>query len=244
MSRNYQCIIAYQGTPYFGFKKTKMGPSVEEMLEQCLVQILQHPIRVQGASLTDRGVHADGQVIHFFSDKVKDANKLLASLRALLPATIVPLEIALVDNSFHPSLDAKYKTYHYSLCNSPFQMPQFREFSWHWPYPLDLEKMEKAAQILLGKHDFSAFSNARYEDANRHLMQIRLKPLEENRLEIQVEGDRFLYKMVRNLVGTLVYVGMGKIPLESIQEILEKRDRRLSGVTAPAHGLTLKRVYY
>lgn len=245
MKKNIKCIIAYKGTHYFGWQKTKMGPSIEEALEKTLSQILQHPIQLQAASRTDRGVHAEGQVVNFWIDKPGyNLEKLHRSLRGLLPPDISPLSLEWVKEDFHPTLDTRGKEYQYSICHCPIQLPFHREFSWHYPLSLAIPLMEKGGKILEGTHDYSAFTNLRYQNAVRTIHQIDLVPLSNERLCIQIKGESFLYKMVRNIVGTLVYVGSGKIPLETLPQILASKDRTLSGMTAPAHGLSLKKVFY
>jgi len=241
--KNIKCSLAYCGTRYFGWQKTKMGPSIEQAVENCLAQILQHPIQLQAASRTDRGVHAKGQKINFFTEKDLPLEKLEKSMQSLLPSDISLLKIELVHDSFHPTLDAVAKEYHYTICNGPVQLPFNREFSWHVYYPLDRKKMELAAAYLEGTHDFSAFSIKREDKGFRHIHHIRISPSEQG-LILKIKGDNFLYKMARNLVGTLVYVGYGKIPLKKIPEIVEGKDRTQAGVTAPAHGLALQEVFY
>lgn len=242
--KNIQCTIAYCGTHYFGFQKTKMGPSIEEELEKALEKILRHPVKIQAASRTDRGVHAEGQVINFFADEQWNLSKLRESMRGVLPMDISPLELKWAAENFHPTLDNRGKEYHYHLCNSSVQLPFHREFSWHFHSPLDVEKMRQGAKLLEGKHDFSAFTSLRVEDGVRQLTQVEIDALPDNRLQFRVTGDNFLYKMVRTIVGTLVYVGCGKIELDSVKKILESKERAKAGMTAPAHGLCLKKVFY
>jgi tRNA pseudouridine38-40 synthase len=149
--------------------------------------------------------------------------------------------------SFHPTLDSRGKEYHYFLCNSPVQLPFDHAFSWHFPSSLNLDKMRKGAALLLGQHDFSAFCNDHAlscKNALCHLSYFEIHPLQGDRFCFILRGDRFLYKMVRNLVGTLVYVGCGKLEVDYLPTLLEKKKRALGGVTAPAHGLLLKRVFY
>ena len=241
---NIKCLLAYDGTRYFGFQKTKMGPSIEETLQEVLEKILQHPVKIQGASRTDRGVHAKGQVINFFTPQDLDLKKLYASLRNLLPPDISPLELSRETASFHPTLDAKGKEYIYTLCNTPTQLPFHRAFSWHFYYPLDLDTMQRAAKVLEGKQDFSALSNLNYNNPVRHVQKIAIVSVADERFEIRIQGDNFLYKMVRNIVGTLAYVGCGEIALADLPGILKSQDRRLAGMTAPAHGLCLNEVFY
>lgn len=239
-----KCEIAYAGTHYYGFQKTSMGPTIEEELEKALSQILQHPITIQAASRTDRGVHAEGQVIQFTTSKTPNLHTFYASLRSLLPPDIVPLKLELVSPTFHPSLDSLGKEYHYFLCENEAQLPQNRDYSWHVHTPLNIADMQKASRLLIGTHDFSSFTTLAYDDPIRTLKHIGIKPIEEGRYLISITGDNFLYKMVRNLVGTLVHIGQGKIPLSNLPHILKSQDRRLAGVTAPPHGLFLKRVFH
>lgn len=242
---NLKILIAYDGTRYFGWQKTRMGPSIEESLQAALEQYLHHPVALQAASRTDRGVHAQGQVVNFFT-QVQDLKKLEKALRAILPVDISLVSLEEAPFAFHPTLDVTGKEYHYQVCNTAFQSPFHRAYSWHFRYPLDFELMEKAAQVLVGTHDFSAFSNERLssEEATRTLTRISILPLPQERLRIEVAGNNFLYRMVRNLVGTLVYIGCGKISFNELPSILSSRNRELAGMTAPAHGLCLKQVFY
>lgn len=242
--KNIQCLLAYCGTHYFGFQKTKTGPTVEQELENALEKLLRHPVKIQAASRTDRGVHAEGQVINFFTKEEWDLGKLREGLRGLLPSDISPLELKWASETFHPTINSSGKEYHYHICNDLIQLPFHREFSWHFYLPLDLALMQEGAKLLEGKHDFSAFTSIRYDDPVRHIERIEIVPLPENRLQIRVTGNSFLYKMVRTIVGTLAYVGCGKIAPSELPQILESKVRARAGITAPAHGLSLKRVFY
>jgi len=239
--RNIKLIAAYEGTRYLGWQKTKMGLSVEEELEKVLQQILRHPVNLQAASRTDAGVHAEGQVINFFTDSALELDRLQKSLNGLLPDDITVLALQEAGPQFHPTLDTRGKEYHYSLCLGKSQLPFHRKFSWHCPYPLDIAAMQEAAAHLIGRHDFTAFTNEPQENNVREIHKIEIVP-EDDRLKIIVAGNNFLYKMVRNIVGTLVYVGCKK--LDSMPAILTGKDRTLAGICAPAHGLCLKQVYY
>jgi tRNA pseudouridine38-40 synthase len=241
---NHKLLLAYEGTHYLGWQRTKMGPSIEEALEKALFQIFHSPILLQAASRTDAGVHAKGQVVNFFLKQERDLDRLQRSLNALLPSDISVLKIERVAPSFHPTLDVLGKEYRYFVCNSNAQLPFHRTSSWHFPYPLNIDKMRSAAVHLIGTKDFSAFSNVRIEKGIRTLTALTIDSIEEGRLSFSIQGDHFLYKMVRNLVGTLVYVGCGKIKEEELPAILESRERARAGITAPAHGLTLYKVFY
>lgn len=244
---NIKLILAYFGLPFMGWQKTPMGPSIEESLETALQKILQHPVQLQAASRTDAGVHAKGQVVNFSTDKELDLKNLLRSLNRMLPKEISVVEAEACPDNFHPTLDTTKKEYHYLICHGPHQLPFHRHTSWHFPYSLNLDRMQKAARLLLGTHDFSAFCNERKlwdRDPVCTLESIAIHPLETNRLAIAIIGDHFLYKMMRNLAGTLAYAGCGKIDPEQIRAILAGKDRTQAGVTAPAHGLILHRVFY
>lgn len=245
---NIKLKIAYEGTAYFGWQKTPTGPSIEETLERAMRQILQAPIELQAASRTDRGVHALGQVVNANLSKSTPLDKLRIGLNALLPPDIVVREIVEMPAEFHATLHAKSKEYSYEMCYGHVQLPRHRRFSWHFHYPLRLDLMRKATEFLTGTHDFSAFCNQKnnetYSDHVRRVDCIKIEEIDEERILITLQGTHFLYKMVRNLVGTLAYVGVGKIEVSMIPEILDRKERLLSGVTAPAHGLTLKEVHY
>lgn len=243
MKRNIKLILAYEGTHYLGWQKTAMGPSIEQELEKVLTQILRHPVDLQAASRTDAGVHAEGQVVNFFTETEISLERLQKSLNGLLPQDISVLKMEEVSESFHPTLDSRGKEYHYSICLGQTQLPFHRNFSWHFSYPLNFEEMKKAADYLKGKHDFSAFTNEKQEDNVREIFDIILE-MSPDRLKIRVSGNNFLYKMVRNIVGTLLYVGCGKLSAEQIPAIIKSQDRTKAGVTAPAHGLVLKEVFY
>jgi tRNA pseudouridine38-40 synthase len=233
----YQLILAYDGTRYFGWQKTAAGKSIQEELIQAIAQITGELVAVEAASRTDRGVHAEGQVAQFSLEKKIDPAKLQRGLNAVLPSDIRALQLTY--REFHPTLDAVGKEYHYKMSLGPVQDPMVRLYAWHFRYPLNRDHVERAAQDLIGTHDFSAFANEKEENAI-----CTVKSIFFYKDHFAIQGDRFLYKMVRNLVGTLVYVGCGKIDPDNMGEILASRDRKKGGITAPAHGLYLHQVFY
>lgn len=241
--------LAYEGTNYLGWQKTSMGPSIEETLEKALLQILQEEVVLQAASRTDAGVHAAGQIVNFHTEKcIPSLQKLLISVNSQLPQDIRVMGVEWSSSAFHPTLDCVGKEYRYFVCNGPAQLPHNRFFSWHFPRSLDRAAMKQAALALNGEHDFSAFCNVRknhgYEHHVRRIEEIHIDSLPNGRLMFRIRGNHFLYKMVRNLVGTLLYVGCGKIQASGIPSILASQNRTLAGVTAPAHGLCLHEVHY
>ncbi len=245
--KNIKLLIAYDGTSFLGWQKTPLGPTIEESLEIVLEKIFQEKITLQAASRTDAGVHAEGQVVNFFTHKKKlDLAKYKKSINSLLPSSLVVLEIEEACQGFHPTLDNYGKTYQYFVCNTAHQLPKHRFFSWHVPSPINLTKMRIAAKKLLGEHDFSAFCNELSSSNKNPLCTLHSIDIEEEngQLIFTVTGDRFLFRMMRNLVGTLVYIGLGKIPPENLAQILESKKRANAGVTAPAHGLHLIEVFY
>jgi len=242
---NIKLIVAYFGSSYVGWQKTKMGASVEETLEQALCKMLQHPVKLQAASRTDAGVHARAQVVNFFTHKTPE--HLRYRLNCLLPKDIAILDAVEMPPTFHPTLDATKKHYLYQICHGTIQLPFHRQTSWHFPYPLDIEAMRRAAEHLVGTHDFSCFCNARKlwdRHPVCHLEKIEITPLPKERLHITLTGDHFLFRMARNISGTLAYVGCGKLRAGDIPQILQGKDRTQAGITAPAQGLTLMNVEY
>jgi tRNA pseudouridine38-40 synthase len=247
--RNIKCLTAYEGTRYLGWQKTETGMSIEGELLLALQKILQEQVRLQAASRTDAGVHATGQVFNFFTARPSlDLQKLHNSFNSLLPKDIAILQCEEVSPDFHPTLHSKSKEYHYQVCFGSVQMPALRHYSWHFPHALNLKAMQAAAKQFLGTHDFSTFCNMLKEQEYAHtirtLSRFEIIELEGQRLRIEIEGDHFLYKMVRNLVGTLMCVGCGKLAETDMRALLAKSDRTAAGITAPAHGLSLHKVFY
>jgi len=246
--RAVACLLAYDGGQYLGWQDNRNGSSVEATLRAVLEQILQHPVSLSAASRTDVGVHAEGQVVTFSTERTCSLTVLAHSANQLLPEDIVIREMWLTDPSFHPTTQAKGKEYHYLIDTGRTQLPLRRHFAWHVPYELQLPAMRRAAEILVGTHDFRAFCNQRkqlnYASFVRTVERIEVLEPAQEQLVVAIRGTQFLYKMVRNIVGTLVYVGRGRIEVSAVEDILRQRDRKQAGMTAPGHGLVLKRVFY
>jgi len=225
-----------------------MGPSVEESVERALSTVLQHKVILQAASRTDAGVHATGQIVNFFTQKNIDFGKLQYSLNSLLYGDIIVNGVEIAADEFHPTLDCKSKEYHYHICYGRIQFPHQRHYAWHYPRPIAIDKIRQGIVLLVGQRDFSAFCNNKqshsYTHYNRYLESVKVFELENECLRFEIRGNNFLYKMVRNLVGTLVYVGTGKIELAELVRIIDGGLRAHEGVTAPALGLCLHRVNY
>lgn len=243
----FRLTLAYDGTKYFGWQKLPCQPTIESDVETALQKILQHPIQLEAASRTDRGVHAKGQIAAFSTEKEISAAKLHISLNRLLPKDIAVTEVKQVPDTFHPTLESVGKEYRYFLSLSPHLPPWKRFFSWHVPQKLDLAAMETAAQFFIGTHSFKTFTNKKptetYSCFTRTLFSLKLVPNDEG-LEFHLHGDRFLYKMARNLVGTLVSVGKGKLKPQDIPLFLSHGKRLDVGPTAPSAGLFLWKVFY
>ncbi len=213
------------------------------MLQKAIFGLTQEERVPEAASRTDRHVHARGQVAAFFLEKDWPKDKLHKGLNAHLPRDIRILDIENVEASFHPTLDALEKEYHYHLSLGPVQCPIRRFYTWHIHQPLSIEAMKEASLLLIGKKDFSAFANERKENPICHLSSIDFECF-DNTLIIRLKGDRFLYKMARNVTGLLVEVGKGKFEMKQIPSIFASKDRKKAAITAPAHGLFLHRVIY
>lgn len=247
--QNIRLKIAYDGSKYLGWQRTKIGLSIEETLQNALEIVFQYPLILQAASRTDAGVHAKGQVVNFLIPRSDlNLNKLLHNLNNLLPKEIVGLEMRETHENFHPTLDCIGKEYHYHICFGSIQNPLHRLYSWHYPHPLDINLIKLAGKAIEGKRDFSVFCNniktCKYDDFIREVSQIEVIELAEQRLRLVIKGHNFLYKMVRNIAGTLAYIGSKKIDLDQLTHILESQDRTLAGMTAPAQGLVLAEVFY
>jgi tRNA pseudouridine38-40 synthase len=246
---NIRLKLAYDGTHYLGWQKTPTGPSIEETLQRILERVLQEPIQLQAASRTDAGVHAHGQVVNFFTSREEiDLFKLFAAVNGLLPKDIVVINMEKASSSFHPTLDCISKEYHYKISLGPVCLPQHRYTTWHYHYDVDIALLHRLSKHFIGTHDFAAFCNAKknetYKNTIRHIENIVIESPEENLLIIKITGKQFLYKMVRNIVGTLTWAASGRMDYNSIEGVIRNKDRTLAGITAPPQGLTLFQVNY
>jgi tRNA pseudouridine38-40 synthase len=227
----------------------KIGTGVQEKVEAALAKLFPSHPRVHSSSRTDTGVHALGMVAHFEIPRGEcrmAPRKLALALNAWLPEDIRVFSAARAPHDFHARFGAAGKQYRYLVWNHAVMNPLIRHTAWHVPRPLDLRAMRAAAPFFVGRHDFQSFTaNPGYARAStvRTLTRCDLTkrgPL----LTIIIEGDGFLYKMCRGIVGTLVQVGLGKSPAAEVRRMLAQKDRRAAGMTAPAHGLVLWKVSY
>jgi tRNA pseudouridine38-40 synthase len=247
--QKFKLVIAYDGTGYEGWQVQKIGTGVQQLVETALAKLFPSTPRLHSSSRTDTGVHALGMVAHFEVPRAEarmTARKLVLALNAHLPADIRIVSAALAQPRFHARFDAGGKQYRYFVWNHAAMNPLQRHSAWHVPRKLDLHRMRAAAKYFVGKHDFQSFSsNPGYKKATtvRRLTRCDVKrsgPL----YTFIIEGDGFLYKMCRGIAGTIVQAGLGKFPPEEIKVMLAKADRRVAGMTAPANGLVLWKVFY
>ena len=243
--RNIKLTIEYEGTSYLGWQRQPQGMTIQQALEEAIRQVTGVMPQVIGASRTDAGVHARGQAANFKTDSAIPVERLQGALNALLPRDIAVADAEEVPDDFNCRFSAKSKLYQYTIWNQRVRPAMDRNFCWHLRWPVEIEPMQAASASLLGEHDFAAFqsANAQSETTVRTILRADWE-LCAPRLTFAVEGNGFLYNMVRALVGTLVEVGRGKITAEEFKKILESRDRTLAGRTAPARGLCLMCVRY
>ncbi len=240
-------VVEYDGTRYCGWQLQPDGPTVQGELERALAVVLRQPVRVRGAGRTDAGVHAWGQVAAVRVSPPPDPRRVLRSVNALLPDDVAVREAALVDDAFDPRRHARSRVYEYRILNHPARSPRWRAWAWHVARPLDAAAMETAAALLVGEHDFAAFCGADAKETPRTTVRRVLGSrihADPPVLVYRVESTAFLKHMVRNLVGTLVEIGLGARPPEAITGLLAARDRTRAGATAPPHGLALVAVRY
>ena len=242
--RNIRLVIAYDGRAYHGWQVQPNTTTVQGTIEGVLAQLTQRPCRLRVAGRTDAGVHADGQVANFTTESSLSCERLVRGLNALLPHDIAILRVDEVSGNFDARRDNGGKHYCYRIFNR--REPSVRRVgrSWHYWADLDLRPMVRAAQLLVGEHDFAAFraADCDRETTTRMLYRCTLTA-EPPSIIIDVAGTAFLKNMVRIIVGTLVDIGRGYLPEERVEAMLSGGDRTIGGQTAPAVGLTLVRVY-
>lgn len=243
--KRIKLTIAYDGTNYCGWQIQPNGITIEEILNKALSKMTGEEILVVGASRTDSGVHAMGNVAVFDTDTTIPAEKIAVALNQRLPDDIVITKSEEVPLDFHPRYCKCSKTYEYHIINTRIPIPTKRLTNYFVSYVLDIDKMRQAASYLVGEHDFVSFCNVRTDVENTVRTITALDILTNgNEITIRITGNGFLYNMVRIIVGTLVRVGRGFYEPEKVKEILEAKDRKAAGVTAPAHGLVLVEIKY
>jgi|SRR5579859_2609617 len=256
--RNIRLLIAYDGTDFHGWQRQPNVPTVQACLESGLEKLIEERVTLYGSGRTDAGVHALNQVANFkMSGNIPPAN-LLKAINNLLPSTIRVKNVEDVEKSFHARYNALAKTYRYRISLAPVASPFTARYVHHYPYPLDIKAIAAGARYLEGEHDFTSFAGS-----NGSVHESTVRPLDDrgdnvrtiftsrilwrprtSTLIYEVRGSGFLHHMVRNIVGTLLEVGRGKLAPQDVPKILEARDRTRAGPTAPAAGLCLMRVEY
>jgi len=243
--RNIKLLLEYEGTNYLGWQRQPQGMTIQQALEEAIQRITGVMSSVTGASRTDAGVHARGQVANFRTESSLPVERLQGALNALLPRDIVVLSAEEVPGDFDARFAARCKVYHYTIWNHRVRPALERNFCWHVRWPLEVKRMQEAADLLVGRHDFAAFQSANAQSAGTVRTVSRAEWGQSgSRLTFAIEADGFLYNMVRAVVGTLVDVGRGRWTVEEFAQALRSRDRRRSGRTAPPQGLCLMAVRY
>ena len=248
MARTLKLTLQYDGTDFVGWQRQPAGVSIQGLLEAALAPIEGGPVTVHGAGRTDAGVHALAQVASVTLTATLEAPTLARALNAVLPAAVRVLSAEEADPGFHAQFSARGKTYEYRIVNAPFVSAFLQRYVWHVPQPLDVEAMRTAAGPLVGTHDFAGFQGAGSSAATTTRTLTALD-IEDGGgfdlpLVVRVAGDGFLRHMVRNIVGTLVEVGVGRWDPWRPLAVIESRNRRDAGRTAPPQGLFLTRVVY
>ena len=246
MLKNYKLIIEYDGTGYHGWQRQKAERTIQQEIEQALGAMTALPITLIGSGRTDAGVHALGQVANFRCETDLSAATFQKGLNSLLPDDIVIKDCRLMDESFHARYDVISKIYHYKILNHKIPAAIGRQYAWYIRKKLDTAAMRIAAAYLVGSHDFKSFEGTGSPRSHtvRNVMSVELIENSGSLIVFSIEADGFLRYMVRNIVGTLVDVGLGKIPPVEFKNILESKNRSNASATAPAHGLSLVEVKY
>lgn len=243
--RNIKLTLSYDGTRYHGFQRQNNALAVQNILEEKLALVFGDTIELAASGRTDAGVHAIGQVVNFFTDGTIPVDRIQRAVNSLLPEDIVILDAAEAARDFSARHSAKSKVYIYKIQQGEVQDPFLRYYSWHIRRELNVLAMQEALNYILGEHDFSSFqaTGSVAMDPVRTIYKTSCDR-EGNLLQVTFWGNGFLYHMVRNLIGTLVNVGLGKMTPKRFLEVLLACDRQQAGATAPARGLYLSHVYY
>ena len=241
--RNIKLTIEYDGTNYCGWQIQKNAKSVQEVLTETIAKITGHKITLYGASRTDSGVHAKGQIANFRTNSRMTSHQFIKALNSNLPGDIAIRTVKEVNKSFNSMYDAKSKNYRYTILNSTIRTALDRNFYYFVPYKISISRMKPALKYLIGRHDFRAFAtrSSAKENCIRKIYSIKINT-KANYIYINIKGNGFLYNMVRTIVGTLLLVAQDKIKPEGIRAIIESRERKKAGPTAPAKGLCLLKV--
>ncbi len=244
--RTIKLTIEYDGTRYLGWQVQPNGQTIQGVIQDHLKRLTGESLQLIGSGRTDAGVHALGQVAHFKTESRLDVDAIQRALNSLLPEDIVIRRAEEVEAEFHARRSARSKTYEYRILNRTTPPAIDRQYVWHVPQKLSFDEMKKATHSLVGEHDFSAFRSvgSPTRSSVRNILRADWKRGKGGLLRFEIEATGFLKQMVRAIVGTLVEVGRGKTSGQEFKRILDSKDRKEAGPTAPAHGLFLNEVKY
>lgn len=244
--KNFKLILEYDGTAYHGWQKQKKDRTIQGEIENALFKMTRQPVVLTGSGRTDAGVHAIGQAANFMCSTELTPEIFQNGLNSLLPDDIIIKQCTQADDCFHARYDVKNKTYQYKILNQPLPRAIGRQYQWHIRKKLDIKSMQLATEHIVGKHDFKSFEGTGSPRSHtiRNIMAAAIITSHQNELRFEVTADGFLRYMVRNIIGTLADVGHGKITPDEFKTILELKDRKYAGATAPPHGLYLMTVNY
>lgn len=243
MKRNIKLVLEYDGTDFVGWQRQPNGRSVQQVIEESILQLTNEKVSVVGAGRTDSGVHARGQVANFFTLANLSANDFYRALNGILPDDVVVHSVEEVDDRFSARYSAQAREYCYVIMQKPTAIE--RRFCWQVGYDLDFSLLNETAQFILGEHDFQSFSKADTEVRHFRCTVVESKwERRDAKLIFTIRANRFLYGMVRALVGTMVNIARGYTPCDEFKKIVEAKDRTKAGQSAPPQGLFLERVIY
>lgn len=244
---NYKLMIAYDGTRYNGFQRQSKHPekTIQGKLEHVLSKLFEEEVQIIGSGRTDAGVHARAQVCNFHTHQFIELEAILDYLRTYLPQDIAVVNLSIASERFHSRYNVVSKRYSYTVDTGFFADPFSLKFAYHVPEPLNIEAMVEASSLLLGEHDFKAFTSLKSKSKStvRHIKSIHIEQT-GSKIVLTYEGNGFLQHMVRILTGTLIEVGLGKREVSSISDLLDGKLRSKAGHKAPAHGLCMEKVLY
>jgi tRNA pseudouridine38-40 synthase len=244
--KNIKLTVQYDGTRYRGWQRLgDTDKTIQGKIEEVLSRMTGEKIEIIGSGRTDAGAHAMVQVLNFKTACRMNTREILAYCYRYLPDDIIVKAAEPVDERFHARYNVKSKTYVYRIWNAPLHDVFERKYAWHVPEPLDLQRMQKAAALFIGRHNFQSFTSSKMKKKSmeRDIYSIDFKT-EGSRIDIYCTADGFLYNMVRIIVGTLIDVGCGRLEPEAIPDILKSKVRSNAGITAPSHGLFLHTVEF
>ena len=243
--RNLLITISYDGSAYHGWQVQKNAVTVQQAFQRAVEKLFCEKTDIKGCSRTDSGVHANMYCVSLKTQKNIPCKNVITGLNTYLPKDIAVTDCREVDHDFHARYSVKSKEYVYRIYNSQIRNPFLKNYALHYRYPIDADYLNNEAQAFLGRHDFSGFCSAKsdVEDTVRNVYSFSVKRMGDEVVFV-VEADGFLYNMVRIMVGTLLFVNEGKIKQGELAKVIESKDRKKAGKTAPAHGLYLNKVKY